>query len=221
MAKKIHGFIFDMDGIIIDSEPVHSKAKMDTFAHYGIPFQEKDLIHYMGMNSHDGFQKILKDYHCTDIPLQEMIDYKHHRYMEVLKKGDIQPIAGTVDLIKQLYATGMPLALATSSWRPSMETVLSRFGISDYFQVKIAGDEVKVSKPDPTIYLLAAKGIGVKPEDCAVLEDTKAGITAAKRAGMYCIAYHNPNSGNQDLSDADWIVEHISDIRVEHLLDKK
>lgn len=215
MAKKISAFIFDMDGIIIDSEPVHSRAKMDTFAHFGIPFDEKDLVHYMGMNSHDGFQKILHDKGRTDISLQAMIDYKHSRYMEVLAKGDIKPIAGTVDLIKRLHATGMPLALATSSWRPAMEIVLKRFDIAQYFSSVIAGDEVKTSKPDPTIYLLSAQKLGVAPADCAVLEDTKAGIQAAKSAGMYCIAYHNPNSGNQDLSQADWIVEQISDIFVE------
>lgn len=92
--------------------------------------------------------------------------------------------------------------------------VLNRFGIRSYFDTIVSGAELPHSKPCPDIYLKAAEGLGIPPCDCTVVEDATAGIAAAKAAGMTCIAFHNPHSGEQDLSQADRIVEHFSEILV-------
>ena len=95
-----------------------------------------------------------------------------------------------------------------------IEAVLQKFGFADYFQSVLSGADLPKSKPDPAVYLLSAQRLGVEPKDCAVLEDAAAGVAAAKAAGMYCIAYRNPNSGNQDLSRADEVIAKIEEIRV-------
>lgn len=206
--------IFDMDGVIIDSEPIHSRVKMDTFAHFGLPFDEKDLIHYMGRTSRVIFEDTLRKFGRTDVTAADMAAYKHDHYLEVLESGEIEPVTGSVEFIQRLHAAGIPLALATSSNVRAMNAVLDSFGIRKYFTSILSGGELPESKPHPAIYLISAERLGVKPEDCMVVEDTTNGIRAAKAAGMYCVAYRNPNSGEQDLSLADEIVDDFSKIIV-------
>lgn len=206
--------IFDMDGVIIDSEPIHSRVKMDTFAHFGLPFAEEDLVHYMGRTSRVIFEDTLRKFGRTDITAADMAAYKHDHYLEVLESGEIEPVTGSVEFIQRLHAAGIPLALATSSNVRAMNAVLDSFGIRKYFTSILSGGELPESKPHPAIYLISAERLGVKPEDCMVVEDTTNGIRAAKAAGMYCVAYRNPNSGEQDLSLADEIVDDFSKIIV-------
>lgn len=203
-----------MDGVIIDSEPIHSRVKMDTFAHFGLPFAEEDLVHYMGRTSRVIFEDTLRKFGRTDITAADMAAYKHDHYLEVLESGEIEPVTGSVEFIQRLHAAGIPLALATSSNVRAMNAVLDSFGIRKYFTSILSGGELPESKPHPAIYLISAERLGVKPEDCMVVEDTTNGIRAAKAAGMYCVAYRNPNSGEQDLSLADEIVDDFSKIIV-------
>ncbi|WP_302610224.1 HAD family phosphatase [uncultured Mitsuokella sp.] len=211
---KPAAFIFDMDGVILDSEPIHSRVKMDTFHHFHLPFDEADLIHYMGRTSNEIFGEVIAKEGRKDLAVEDLVRYKHEHYLEVLQSGAIEPIEGAVALIKRLYEEGIPLALATSSWEKVMETVLDAFKIRPYFRSVISGSTLPKSKPDPAIYLLSAERLGVTPASCMVLEDTAAGVLAAKRAGMYCIGFRSPHSGAQDLSLADTVVNHLSEIRI-------
>lgn len=214
---KTKAFIFDMDGIIVDSEPIHTRIKRDTFRHFGLAFDEAKFSYYMGRTSDELFGDLIRASGRTDLDRETVVRYKQEHYLEVLERGEVAPIAGTVDLIHRLHAAGLPLALATSSWERVMEAVLDRFAIRPYFSSAISGSTLPASKPDPAIYLLSAERLGVEPKDCTVLEDTTAGITAGKRAGMRVIAYRNPNSGVQDLTLADRVVERMADIAVEDL----
>lgn len=214
MNLKPAAFIFDMDGVIIDSEPIHSRVKMDTFHHFGLPFEEADLIHYMGRTSNEIFGEVIAKEGRHDLQVKDLVRYKHEHYLEVLQSGTIEPIEGAVELIRHLYDEGIPLALATSSWERVMDTVLDAFKIRPYFQSVLSGSTLPKSKPDPAIYLLSAERLGVAPKDCFVLEDTAAGVLAAKRAGMHCIGFRSPHSGAQDLSLADTIVNHLSEVPV-------
>ena len=223
--KKEHGLkafcpkavLFDMDGVIIDSEPIHSSVKMDTFRHFGLSLDERDLVRYMGRTSEAIFSEVLAASGRRDLSVSDLTEYKHQHYLEVLKSGEIEPVRGAVELIRAIPAARIPLALATSSWSGVMETVLDRFGIRSCFQSVLSGGDLPKSKPDPAIYRISARRLGVEPERCVVLEDTKNGILAAKNAGMYCIAYRNPHSGQQDLSLADRIVEDLAELRLDTL----
>ena len=215
--QQVKAVIFDMDGVIIDSEPIHSRVKMDTFAHFGLDFAEQDLVHYMGRTSLAIFGETLARAGRTDVTAEDMAAYKHAHYLEVLESGEIEPVKGSVDLIRKLHAAGFPLALATSSNVRVMNTVLDSFHIRQYFSSVLSGGELPESKPHPAIYLISARRLGVKPAECLVIEDTANGILAAKRAGMYCAAFRNPHSGRQDLSQADTIVDNLSDIDINKL----
>ena len=207
MAKAV---IFDMDGVIIDSEPIHSKAKMDTFQHFGIPFEENELIHYMGRTSKDLFSEALEKYPMAGLNPEIMMKYKHDRYLEIISEDvTLQPIEGIHELLAKLYEKNISIGLASSTGKNLICLVLERFGLRKYFKAIVSGAELPKSKPNPAIYLLAAETLGVKPACCTVIEDAASGITAAKAAGMYCIAYHNVHSGKQDLSKADRVVESL------------
>lgn len=216
--KRVQAFIFDMDGVIIDSEPIHSRVKMETFRHFGIDFDESRLSSYMGGTSGLIFKDVVAESGRRDITPEMLTDYKHKHYLEILQSGGIDPVEGTRELIRALHEAGVPLGLATSSHPPVMNAILDNFEIRKYFTSVISGGELPESKPNPAIYLISAERLGARPEHCCVLEDTTNGIMAAKRAGMYCIAFHNPHSGEQDLSLADRVVEKIAEIDVEELL---
>ncbi|MCI6284865.1 HAD family phosphatase [Selenomonas sp.] len=216
----MEAFIFDMDGVIIDSEPLHSRVKMETFAHFGLPFDEGDLAQYMGRTSVDIFSDVLKKEHRTDVSVQEIVNYKHAHYLELAVGGALEAIPGSLELIARLRAAGVPLALATSSWRRVVDAILVQFDLTEEFASVISGSELPKSKPDPAIYRLSAEALGVDPRKCVVLEDTAAGVAAAKGAGMYCIGFRSPHSGVQDLSRADEIVDDLATIDVAKLFTK-
>lgn len=210
--------IFDMDGVIIDSESIHADMKIRTLNHFGIPCSMEDCVAYVGRSAKAFFSDFAE--HATKpVSIQEMIDYKHRIYLEYIQESNaIYPIEGILDLLYNLHQEKIPVALASSADRKIIHAVLNKFGLSDCFSYILSGAELPASKPDPAIYQLAAKALGFSPTDCIVIEDATAGIIAAKDAGAYCIAYDNPNSGPQDLSRADKIVESISDICVSDML---
>lgn len=211
---KLKAFIFDMDGVIVDSEPLHRRVKLETFAHFGIPFDAAELDRFVGRTSYDLFSEVLAREGRSDISVEEITRYKHEHYLELALGGALTAVPGSLALIARLREAGVPLALATSSWRPVIEAVLAQFGIADAFVSVLSGAEIPKSKPDPAIYRLSAEALGVAPQACVVLEDAAAGVAAAKGAGMKCIGFRNPLSGAQDLSRADEIVDDLAAIDV-------
>lgn len=208
----MRAFIFDMDGVIIDSEPIHTRTKMLTFQHFGIEFNQADYVHYMGRPTRDMFKEVA-ELRQRDIDIDDMTAYKHKLFFDILANDNaIAPIGGVRELICNLQQRSVKLALASSSRRKIINLVLDRFSLGRYFSSVLAGSELPKAKPDPAIYLLSAQRLGVAPHECVVLEDAAAGVLAAKRAGMYVIGYRNLNSGYQDLSLADEVVNRYSDI---------
>ena len=174
----------------------------------------------MGRTSVDIFSDVLKKEHRTDVSVQEIVNYKHAHYLELAVGGALEAIPGSLELIARLRAAGVPLALATSSWRRVVDAILVQFDLTEAFASVISGSELPKSKPDPAIYRLSAEALGVDPRKCVVLEDTAAGVAAAKGAGMYCIGFRSPHSGVQDLSRADEIVDDLATIDVAKLFTK-
>lgn len=210
--------IFDMDGVIIDSEPIHSLMKIRTFQHYGLPLTPAECLPYMGRTTKSMFQYFIEKYDPS-ISLAEMVRYKHAIYLEALRSDDsIQPIEGIVELLQQLAERRILAGIGSSSGRQVIQAVVDKFRLEKYFQSILSGADLPNSKPDPAVYLLSAERLGVKPAECLVIEDAAAGVAAAKAAGMYCIAYRNPNSGQQDLSGADEIVHSIAAIDIDKIL---
>ena len=213
----LKALVFDMDGVIIDSEPLQAEIAVHVLKKLGGNPQPREFYEFIGVRNEEMWT-ILKERHNIKESVKEILeihqDYKKKRFSE----ADVETVEGIPELIKEAKSRGLRIALATSSPRFLAEHILKKFDLYKYFNVLVTADHITHSKPDPEIYIKAAQFLGVKPEECIAIEDAHFGVKAAKAAGMKCIAYVNPNSGNQDLSEADCKVYSIKDIRLEEYL---
>ncbi|MEC0092337.1 HAD family hydrolase [Paenibacillus macquariensis] len=213
----IKAFIFDMDGVIIDSEPIHFDVDIQTMNYLGTNIYKEELEKYVGMTNPEMWNLIIHEYSVVQ-SVSEIIDYQLTTKINIIKSIDLEPIAGIREILFELKQHNIPIGLASSSPRKFIEEVLSKFNITEYFDCIVSGEEVNKGKPAPDVYLEAANILGVDPKYCYVLEDSKNGVAAAKAAGMKCIGFINQNSGNQDLSKADYIIKWIKEIDVKEML---
>ena len=212
--KKFKAMLFDMDGVLVDSEPVHFAGRAKTLSRYGIETNNEELSHYTGILS-EGFLKDIAKKRGVDIPIAEACEFIKVDFKEVLNNYDLKPIDGIPEFLQALHAKNIPMAIASSSSPEVIDTFVTRLGIKKYFKALISGRQVENSKPAPDIYLAAAKALKTLPTDCVVLEDSHNGIVAGHAAHCYCIGFRSPHSGNQDLTLANVIVESIRDINLE------
>lgn len=207
----IQAFIFDMDGVIIDSEPLHFEVDIQVMNDFGASITHEKLEQYVGMTNPEMWASIKEEYQLTQ-SVSEIIEYQLSNKIRILTSREMEPIDGIRELLEALKANGIPAAIASSSPPVFIESVLRKFGLLNHFDVVVSGEEVEKGKPAPDVYLKAAELLGVEPRHCMVLEDARHGVAAAKAAGMTCIGFINPNSGNQDLSQADHIVKSVSEV---------
>ncbi len=174
--------IFDMDGVIIDSEPLKFQAYQKIFAdEFGV--QIADDPARLGQHETVVMNLYLKKHNLSG-DVASLIEKKRIAYYELLKNKDKKLIAGSEDFLQELKNSGFVLALATSSDKKSMDIVLDRFTLRHYFDAVLSQEDVEHKKPAPDIYLKATKMINASPADCVVIEDTQVGIEAATKAGM-------------------------------------
>lgn len=209
--------IFDMDGVIIDSEPLHFEIDIQTMNYLGAQITKEQLERFVGMTNPEMWALIKAEYGVSQT-VSEIIEYQLSAKIRSLRDLVIEPIEGIKELIHKLKSRNIPIGIASSSPRLFIEEVLSKFQIREYFDCVVSGEEVEQGKPAPDVYLEAAMLLDVNPHDCIVIEDSRNGIKAAKAAKMKCIGFVNENSGNQDLSMADLIVQSINDININELL---
>ena len=205
----IKAFIFDMDGVIVDSEPLHFELNRRILRDFGLEIPDEVFHNYVGITNEEMWTDFIERYRLNTT-IKELQAKEDLLKKEVFK--DLQPIKGIPELLANLKRDGIAIGLASSSSREFIEMVLEKLGIRHYFQAIVSGRELTRSKPDPEIFLRTAALLNVEPADCLVLEDSKHGVEAAKRAGMKCIGYQNPNSGPQDLSRADKIVHTLENL---------
>ena len=205
----IKAFIFDMDGVIVDSEPLHFEVNRRIMRDFGLEFSDEFFHAYVGITNEQMWADLIERY-SLNTTIEELQKEDFLLKKEVFR--DLQPIKGIPELLANLKKDGIAIGLASSSEKAFIEMVLEELGIRGYFQAVVSGEEVERSKPEPEIFLRAAELLNVDPADCLVLEDSRHGVEAAKRAGMKCIGYQNPNSGPQDLSRADKIVHTLENL---------
>ncbi|CUU47231.1 HAD family hydrolase [Clostridium beijerinckii] len=211
-------FIFDMDGVIIDSEPIHFEVDMQTIRELGCNISEKELEKYVGSTNEYMYTDIKEKYNIKK-SLQEIIDYKVELTKMKIIESHLEPIDGIKELLIELKNRNIPAAIASSSPKDLIDIVVSKFKLQEYFKYIISGEEVERGKPSPDIYIETSKKLGISPKKCVVIEDSRNGVFAAKDAKMNCIGFKNINSGNQDLSKADIIVKSIRDIDLSNILE--
>lgn len=198
-----------MDGVLLNSELYHTEAEIKTFKRYGVDLTSAITSQYFGLRTKDYFKALAKRYKVK-LPI-EKICQEHKKSLEYYYKKVMPLTPHAKEVLKQLYPQ-YPMALATSTLQNLAETVLKRLSIFSYFQVKVYGNEVTKGKPNPEVFLKAASKLKVEPRFAVVIEDAENGFKAAKKAGMFVIAYKAAHNKNQNFSLADYIVDDLRKI---------
>lgn len=210
--------IFDFDGVILNSEPLHYQACCEIFKPLGIEFAWSEFLdNYIGTPDKEMFPLIFKNKHLVFSPSEtkRFIERKVEFYTEIINSRDCLPIVSGVDkYIKYLNNLGKKTAICSGSTRDEINAVLSKFNngeLLDYFKIIVSTEDVQFGKPSPEGYLLTAKKLNVSPEKCLVIEDAPHGITAAKAAGMKVFALPTTQHTSK-LSHADRVVESFAEL---------
>ena len=213
----IQAVIFDMDGVLVDSEPVYYAGNQRLFAQLGIQVDAASYERFVGL---DAFLmwKTLKQENGLPQPVSELVEMEASGMLSGLHQADLSPIQGVVPLLQELQKRGLKLALASTSGRDIIEAMLAKLRLAEFFPVTVSGEDVEHGKPAPDIFCLAAERLGIEPQLCLVIEDSANGLLGAKKAGMMAAGFHNRGSGRQDLSGADMVVASLSYETIETLL---
>lgn len=216
--NKPRAVIFDMDGVLVDSEPFHVQNEKRMFRKLGLDISDEEHSRYMGTATDVMWEQIIRERKLTlDVAettrqtIQQEIPY-----FQSLEK--IEPMPGLVNLLEKLQESGIPMAVASSSDKAIIDIILEKSGLRKYFSHFVSSSEIGKSKPAPDVFLHAAGLLGVLPENCLVFEDSTNGIKAAKAAGMYCIAYSGGDSGHQDQTKADRRISDFNELDFNNLL---
>jgi HAD superfamily hydrolase (TIGR01509 family) len=203
-GKKLEAVLFDMDGVIIDSEPLWSEAERQLLARRKLTYSEELKPLLMGLDSREAV-RILKKHYDLDEPVEDLVHERNQIVRELVQQHG-QPIPHAVELIQQVRDGGVKTVVASSSPYALVELVVVKLGIGPLLDLVLCGDEVSRGKPAPDIYDTAAKTLGVAPECCLVVEDAPNGVRAAKAAGMRCLAI-TTGASQTELAAADQVVE--------------
>lgn len=182
----ISAIIFDMDGVISDTQVLHSKVESELLGRCGVNISPEEITKkYSGVKTADFFFDLLKD---KNIDIALLLEEKWEKMISSAQEN-VPAIAGSIDLINELSKNNFPLAVASASRMEFVKLVLHKLGVADKFSEVVSADEVKHGKPAPDIFLLAAERLNKNPVECLVIEDGINGMEAAKRAGMKCIGF--------------------------------
>lgn len=211
--KKIKGVLFDMDGVIFDTEKAYLDTWTKVFKSYGYDLKKETYISIMGTGRENAV-RTFKNAFGNDIPMEEMYKDKDRILKEIIESGKVPVKDGAVELLAYLREKNIKTALATSARMWRAETQLNLAGINKMFNEIVCGDEIKNLKPNPEIFLKAAEKLGLKPDECIVIEDSPAGIQAAYNAGTYGIHV-------EDLKKADETIKKYSKANFKNLMEIK
>lgn len=204
----VEAVIFDMDGVIVDSEYTFFQAKTAILREEGITVDESYHYQFMGTTGQFMWEKMKEEFHLPQSVERYILEMNQRRKAIIARDG-IKMIPFVDGFIKELKQKGIPLGVASSSSRQEILTNLETLHLLDYFQEVVSSEEVAYSKPAPDVFLEVAKRLNIASNQCIVIEDTKNGSEAAKAAGMYCIGYVNPHYPRQAMN----VDECISDFR--------
>lgn len=212
----LRAVIFDFDETIIDLEPQHTAAHAALCRDQGSDYANMPESFRLGSGRRiiDDIREMRAHFGWTTSE-DELFARRQKHFDRVCRESNLQLMPGVREMIAKLREQGIPLAITSSAVASSIDAILARLGLRDAFTLIVDGSEVQHGKPDPEAYLLTARKLNVRPEQCVVFEDSHVGVVAAKRAGMFCVAVRNPRAQErQDLSAADVVVESMIDLQL-------
>lgn len=215
--KMIQTVIFDMDGVIVDTEPVHHYAYLQHFEQLKIEVSPEMYASFTG-NSTKNIYERLKVIFSLEADVQTLVQTKRTLFNEAFdSKKDLYLLDGVATLIQDLHNNGMQLVLASSSAKVTIDKIFNRFDLHSYFTHKVSGEDFPKSKPHPAIFEHAAFLSDTPVANCIVIEDSTNGIIAANAAGIYCVGYASVNSKLQDYSLANHVISHFDELNFDRI----
>ena len=208
----IRTVIFDMDGVIIDTEPIHHHAFFTQFAELGITVSDGLYASFLGSSTRNVFQQLKQQFGLPQ-EVEALLRRKRELFNQAFDTdANLDLLPGVRALIEDIQQHGLQMVLASSASKATIARVFDRFGLGPYFTHRVSGEDFAQSKPNPAIFLHAAALAETPVTECIVIEDSANGVAAAKAAGIYCIGYASPHSAGQDLRLADHVIQDFSEL---------
>ena len=211
--EKLKAVIFDLDGVIIDSEPMHAAANAIALKDFGLSMPSDYYLSFAGTTKYH-MMEILIERHNLNATASQLCEAADIQNDILFQKDGFAEVPGVCNFIKFLYNSGYKLAVASSSPYKDIYRVLEYFDIKQYFDVILSGnDEAFNPKPEPDIYINATKKLGVSLDEAIAIEDTDTGISSAKAAGLICYGYKGISSKNQTFALADCVINDYNELK--------
>jgi HAD superfamily hydrolase (TIGR01509 family) len=216
-----YGIIFDMDGVITQSEYIHSSVEAELFRPFGIHLDPEEITaRFSGVSNREMFPILFQEHGITpSVDVATLERKKCEMACAYVKEHGVKPVLGSLEFIRALKKKGLRLAVASGSAREFIHVLLTAVGIIDTFDALISSDEVSRGKPAPDVFLGAASLLKLQPSNCLVIEDAHSGILAAKAAKMRCIGIQGNPPSRQDLRKADLVVPGFSKLSPDVVLE--
>jgi len=205
--------IFDMDGVIVNSEPLHHLAYKKMFEEFKLDVSNSLYESFTGQSTYSICEQLCEIFDLKVDANALVLSKRKHFKIIFENDSSFEMIDGAMNLIKDYFENNLTLVLASSASMTNIERIFKKFDLNKFFKAKISGADLKESKPNPEIFVKAAELAGFKKEECIVVEDSTSGIMASKSAGIYCVGYDSYNSKNQNYDNANLVVSDLNEIK--------
>lgn len=213
----LNAVLFDMDGVIVDTEPLHRKAYFKMFKDFGMDVSDEMYATFAGATTHRVCSTLLEKFKVNE-PIESLFQVKRKHFKELFYSDEeFDLISGVKDLIQHYFDNGITLVLASSASHTTIDMVFDKFELASYFIGKLSGEDFKASKPHPEIFLKAAEMAKENKANCMVIEDSTNGIKAAHSAGIFCAGFSGGNTLLQDFSLANLVVTDYKELEIDKL----
>ncbi|MEP2936373.1 MAG: HAD family phosphatase [Gilvibacter sp.] len=214
---NLKAIIFDMDGVIVDTEPLHGKAYRQMFDEVGIDVSDALYRSFTGQSTNNISKRLVSHFDLT-IPPEELTRVKRKYFNELFDNDpDLTLIDGFYERLQEYHAADLPIVVASSASMENINRVFNRFELNPFFKAKFSGADVPKSKPHPELFLKAAAATGYSTNECMVIEDSTNGVKAAHAAGIFCVGFNSVHSKDQDYSLANVVIEDFKEISLANL----
>jgi HAD superfamily hydrolase (TIGR01509 family) len=206
-----------MDGVIVNSEPLHHLAYKKMFEEFKLDVSNSLYESFTGQSTYSICEQLCEIFDLKVDANALVLSKRKHFKIIFENDSSFEMIDGAMNLIKDYFENNLTLVLASSASMTNIERIFKKFDLNKFFKAKISGADLKESKPNPEIFIKAAQLAGFKKEECIVIEDSTSGIAAAKSAQIYCVGYDSLNSKNQNYDKANLVINNFKEIQFDKI----